>query len=54
MSAHRQVAVRGARPEDWLAVQSLLRELDELHAELVPGYFQRATRTELEWRTTAR
>jgi ribosomal protein S18 acetylase RimI-like enzyme len=49
VSACRQVAVRGARPEDWLAVQSLLRELDELHAELVPGYFQAAARTELEW-----
>jgi ribosomal protein S18 acetylase RimI-like enzyme len=49
VSARRQVAVRGARPEDWLAVQSLLRELDELHAELVPGYFQAAARTELEW-----
>ena len=51
MSARRQVAVRAARPEDWLAVQSLLRELDELHAELVPAYFQPATRTELEWGT---
>jgi ribosomal protein S18 acetylase RimI-like enzyme len=49
VSARRQVAVRGARPGDWLAVQSLLRELDELHAELVPAYFQPATRTELEW-----
>ena len=49
MSARREVAVRAARPEDWLAVQSLLRELDELHAELVPAYFQPATRTELEW-----
>ena len=49
MSARRQVAVRPARPEDWLAVQSLLRELDELHAELVPAYFQPATRTELDW-----
>jgi ribosomal protein S18 acetylase RimI-like enzyme len=45
-----QVAVRAARPEDWLAVQSLLRELDELHAELVPSYFRPATRTEPEWR----
>jgi ribosomal protein S18 acetylase RimI-like enzyme len=45
-----QVAVRPARPEDWLAVQSLLRELDELHAELVPAYFRPATRTEPEWR----
>jgi len=45
-----QVAVRAARPEDWLAVQSLLRELDELHAELVPAYFRPATRTEPEWR----
>jgi ribosomal protein S18 acetylase RimI-like enzyme len=49
VSARRQVAVRAARPEDWLAVQSLLRELDELHAELVPAYFQPATRTEREW-----
>ncbi|HSY39752.1 MAG TPA: GNAT family N-acetyltransferase [Polyangia bacterium] len=46
----REVAVRPARPEDWLAVQSLLRELDELHAELVPAYFRPASRTEPEWR----
>ena len=46
----REVAVRPARPEDWLAVQSLLRALDELHAELVPAYFRPATRTEPEWR----
>ena len=51
MSPRGQVAVRAARPEDWLAVQSLLRELDELHAELVPAYFRPATRTEPEWRT---
>ncbi len=50
MSPRGQVAVRPARPEDWLAVQSLLRELDELHAELVPAYFRPATRTEPEWR----
>ncbi len=50
MSPPGQVAVRAARPEDWLAVQSLLRELDELHAELVPAYFRPATRTEPEWR----
>jgi ribosomal protein S18 acetylase RimI-like enzyme len=50
VSPRGQVAVRPARPEDWLAVQSLLRELDELHAELVPAYFQPATRTEPEWR----
>ena len=51
MSPRGQVAVRAARPEDWLAVQSLLRELDELHAELVPAYFRPATRTERDWRT---
>ena len=50
MSPRGQVAVRPARPEDWLAVQSLLRELDELHADLVPEYFRPATRTESEWR----
>lgn len=50
MSPRGQVAVRPARPEDWLVVQSLLRELDELHAELVPAYFRPATRTEPEWR----
>ena len=50
MSPRGQVAVRPARPEDWPAVQSLLRELDELHAELVPEYFRPATRTESEWR----
>jgi len=50
VSPRGEVAVRPARPEDWLAVQSLLRELDELHAELVPSYFRPATRTEPEWR----
>ena len=50
MSGRAEVAVRPARPEDWLAVQSLLRALDELHAELVPAYFRPATRTEPEWR----
>lgn len=50
MSRRGQVAVRPARPEDWLAVQALLRQLDELHAELVPAYFRPATRTEPEWR----
>ncbi len=50
MSPRGQVAVRPARPEEWLGVQSLLRELDELHAELVPEYFRPATRTESEWR----
>ena len=51
MSPRGEVAVRPARPEDWLAVQSLLRELDELHARLVPGYFRPATRSEPEWRS---
>jgi len=51
VSPRGQVAVRAARPDDWLAVQSLLCELDELHAELVPAYFRPATRTEPEWRT---
>lgn len=50
MSPRGQVAVRAARPDDWLAVQALLRELDELHAELVPAYFRPATRPEPEWR----
>ena len=50
MSPRGQVAVCPARPEDWLAVQALLRALDELHAELVPAYFRPATRTEPEWR----
>jgi ribosomal protein S18 acetylase RimI-like enzyme len=50
VSPRGQVAVRPARPEDWLGVQALLRELDELHAELVPAYFRPATRTEPEWR----
>ena len=49
MSRPGQVAVRPARPEEWLGVQSLLRELDELHAELVPAYFRPATRTEPAW-----
>jgi ribosomal protein S18 acetylase RimI-like enzyme len=51
VSPRGQVAVRAARPEDWLAVQSLLRELDELHAELVPAYFRPARRIEPEWRS---
>jgi len=50
VSRRGQVTVRPARPEDWLGVQSLLRELDELHAELVPAYFRPATRTEPDWR----
>jgi ribosomal protein S18 acetylase RimI-like enzyme len=50
VSPRGQVAVRPARPEDWLGVQALLRELDELHAELVPAYFRPATRTEPDWR----
>ncbi len=50
MSRRGQVAVRPARPQEWLAVQGLLRQLDELHAELVPAYFRPATRTEPEWR----
>jgi ribosomal protein S18 acetylase RimI-like enzyme len=50
VSRSGQVAVRPARPEDWLAVQGLLRQLDELHAELVPAYFRPATRGEPEWR----
>jgi ribosomal protein S18 acetylase RimI-like enzyme len=49
VTGRAEVAVRPARPEDWLAVQSLLRALDELHAELVPAYFRPATRTEPEW-----
>jgi ribosomal protein S18 acetylase RimI-like enzyme len=42
--------LRRGRHEDWLAVQTLLREVDELHAELAPSFFRSAPRAELEWR----
>jgi ribosomal protein S18 acetylase RimI-like enzyme len=50
VSAREGVAVRRARQEDWPAVEGLLREIDEQHAALAPGYFRLATRAETEWR----
>ena len=48
---HRaETNVRRARPEDWLGVQALLREVDELHASLAPAYFRTAPRLDGEWR----
>jgi len=44
------VTVRRARQEDWSGVESLLREVDELHAELAPAYFRAGARAEVEWR----
>ncbi|HEY6478188.1 MAG TPA: GNAT family N-acetyltransferase [Polyangia bacterium] len=43
------VAVRRARHEDWPGVASLLREVDQLHAELAPAYFRAGARAEVEW-----
>jgi ribosomal protein S18 acetylase RimI-like enzyme len=50
VSASEKAQVRGARYEDWPAVARLLREVDELHAAIAPGYFRVAARAESEWR----
>jgi ribosomal protein S18 acetylase RimI-like enzyme len=42
--------IRRARHEDWTRVAELLREIDELHAALAPGYFRASARAEGEWR----
>jgi ribosomal protein S18 acetylase RimI-like enzyme len=45
-----EVAVRRARQEDWPGIELLLREVDQLHAELAPAYFRAGARAEIEWR----
>jgi ribosomal protein S18 acetylase RimI-like enzyme len=45
-----EVAIRRARHDDWSGVESLLREVDELHAELAPAYFRSGARAAVEWR----
>lgn len=41
--------IRRARAGDWEAVRGLWREVDELHARLVPAYFRAPARTAGEW-----
>ena len=41
--------VRRARRADWPSARELLREVDDLHAELAPKYFRSAPRAEDEW-----
>jgi len=50
MTSAGEAALRRGRHEDWLGVQALLREVDELHAALAPSFFRSAPRAELEWR----
>jgi ribosomal protein S18 acetylase RimI-like enzyme len=50
MSPGGEAALRRGRHEDWPGVQTLLREVDELHAALAPSFFRSAPRAELEWR----
>jgi ribosomal protein S18 acetylase RimI-like enzyme len=45
-----EVPVRRVRHEDWPGVESLLREVDELHAQLAPAYFRAGARAAVEWR----
>ena len=45
-----ELTLRRGRNEDWPGVQTLLREIDELHAALAPSFFRSAPRAELEWR----
>jgi ribosomal protein S18 acetylase RimI-like enzyme len=42
--------VRPATLADWSVVQALLREGDDLHADLAPGYFRSGERPLGEWR----
>ena len=44
------MSVRRAHQGDWPGVEALLREVDELHAELAPAYFRAGARAEIEWR----
>jgi ribosomal protein S18 acetylase RimI-like enzyme len=41
--------VRRALAADWPAVRALLREVDELHVHIAPGYFRAAARPEADW-----
>ena len=41
-AAGREVGIRRARAADGSALDALWREVDELHARLVPGFFRRA------------
>jgi ribosomal protein S18 acetylase RimI-like enzyme len=50
VSASGTAHIRRARHEDWTRVAELLREIDELHAALAPGYFRAAARAAGEWR----
>jgi ribosomal protein S18 acetylase RimI-like enzyme len=45
-----EVALRRGRHDDWPGAQSLLREVDDLHAALAPSFFRSSPRVELEWR----
>jgi ribosomal protein S18 acetylase RimI-like enzyme len=42
MARKRALVVRRARESDRAALDALWRSVDELHAELLPGYFRRA------------
>ena len=48
--AHPRCRRRRARRATGRAARALLREVDELHAELAPAYFRPATRAEPDWR----
>jgi diamine N-acetyltransferase len=39
-----QAQIRAARPEDYAALCALWKEVDDLHARLLPGYFKRSAR----------
>jgi ribosomal protein S18 acetylase RimI-like enzyme len=43
------VSVRRARRGDWPAARALLNEIDELHAQIAPDYFQRGARLQQDW-----
>jgi ribosomal protein S18 acetylase RimI-like enzyme len=43
------IRVRRARRDDWPAARELLREIDDLHAQIAPEYFRSAPRSEDEW-----
>jgi len=45
------VRVRPARRDDWPAVRELLREADDLHAQIAPEYFRSAPRADAEWQS---
>ena len=43
------IRVRRARRADWPSASELLREVDDLHAEIAPKYFRSAPRGVDEW-----